>query len=136
MQHVAAGGVQPTQAALLAAAGWGAPQAHDPLGLLGGGSLAAGFRGMMLPDHAAVQAAVQAAALQHQLASLMQVCGWRWRCGGWCASADAWQWRRTAPGCASALPGLVLPLLPPDSRLPPPPTHPLTPCRRPTAAAC
>ena len=79
LQHVTSG--MPAHAALLAATA----AAHWPMHVSrpdalafaaggGAGQLAAGLHTMLLPDQAAVQAAVQAAAMQHQLA-LMQVCG-------------------------------------------------------------
>lgn len=63
LQHVAAGGGWPMQA-----------HTHHHLSLLGGcsGPLGAGLGGMLMPDVAEVQAAVQAAAVQHHLA-MMQV---------------------------------------------------------------
>lgn len=79
LQHVASGGM-PSHAALLAAtaaATWPMPApGGDPLGLLGGGAghLAPGLQSMLLQDPVALRAAVQAAAMQHQLAA-MQVGG-------------------------------------------------------------
>ena len=62
LQHVAAGGGWPMQA-----------HTHHHLSLLGGCSgHGAGLGGMLMPDVAAVHAAVQAAAVQHHLA-MMQV---------------------------------------------------------------
>lgn len=78
LQAAAGGG--PSHAALLAAtaaASWPVSLSPSPdaLALLGS-SLGAGLHSMLLPGAATVQAAVQAAAMQHQLHMLQQV-----RCG-------------------------------------------------------
>lgn len=72
-QHVAGGAGLPGHSALLAASaaagGWPLQQQEAlALAAAGAGPLGAGLQSMLLPDAAAVQAAVHAAAVQHQLA--------------------------------------------------------------------
>ncbi|KAL4434427.1 hypothetical protein ABPG75_000868 [Micractinium tetrahymenae] len=74
LQHATASGL-PSHAALLAATaaagGWPLQQADAlTLAAQGAGPLAAGLHSMLLPNAAALQAAVQAAAMQQQLAML------------------------------------------------------------------
>lgn len=71
LQHAASNSLPSTAALLAATSGWPMQQAEAlALAVQGAGPLAAGFHSMLLPDAATVQAAVQAASMQQQLALL------------------------------------------------------------------